>query len=205
MIYRTDVEHGGVYQPLDWKLYTGEGQRVQLDSEEALREFLKSHPDRDFFLVPGPFFNRQLQGREADTLDPQEDHIRCGIVRYDSASQKVMTRDSLKVTYSDEAKRWGEGFVLLQQATKRLEEALGRSAPWVVATWGRTEDARGRPLYTLRLSDWVGTVSATFTREELQAACHDLYRWHRLWGDLLQARSERQLFQLASGGVQVGE
>ena len=30
----------------------------------------------------------------------------------------------MNVKYSDQAKQWGEGYALLQQATERLEEAI---------------------------------------------------------------------------------
>ncbi len=201
MIYRT--EGGEVYQPIDWRVYSREGNRVPLDSEEGLREYLKSHADEDFFLIPGLFMNREIQRVQAATFDPRGEHIRCGIVRYDSASGKVVTRDTMKVEYSDKAKQWGEGFALLQQATKRLEEVVGPATAWVVAVWDRAEDARGRSVYTLRISDWEGAVSATFTPDELRSRTQDRYYWHRLWGDLLQVRSHQQ--QLTSGGVRVGE
>ncbi len=48
--------------------------------------------------------NREIQGEKVDTFDPQGEHIRCGIVRYDSASGRIVTRDSPKVTYSDKVK-----------------------------------------------------------------------------------------------------
>jgi hypothetical protein len=102
----------------------------------------------------------------------------------------------MNVTYTDRAKQWGEAFVLLQQATKRLEEILGPSAGLVRAEWDRTEDARGRPLYTLRIADWAGSVSATFTPAELRDSEQMHYCLVRLWGDLLQVRSHKQLEEL---------
>ena len=111
----------------------------------------------------------------------------------------------MKVTYSDEAKQWRDGIVLLQQATKLLEEVLGPAAAWVMAEWDRQEDARGHSFCTLRISDWTGTVSANFTPDELHSSSQDRYLWYRLWGDLLQVRSHQQLSELTSGSVQVGE
>src|SRR5439155_95730 len=103
MIYRTEGERGKVYEPLDWKLYSADHRRIPLKSEEELREYLKSQPDEDFYLVPGPYMSREIQGADAVRFDPRGEHIRCGIVRYDSASAKIATRNAMKVTYSDEA------------------------------------------------------------------------------------------------------
>lgn len=197
MIYRIDFESDEVYQPLDWKLYSTEQQHIPLDSEEELREYLKSQPDKEFFLVPGPFFNRELQRAKAATFDPRGEHIRCGIVRYDSETRRVVTGNSIQVKYTERSRQWGEGFTLLQQATKRLEEVLGPSAPWIRAEWDRVENGKRRSVYSLRISDWTGEVSATYTPDELRSYLKDSYGWRRLWGDLLQVRSHKQLKELA--------
>ena len=204
MIYRTDGKSGKAYQPLDWKLYSSDRRRLPIASEEALREHLKNHPDEDFFLIPVRFFNREVQEVEATAFDPWGEPIRCGMVRYDSRVGKVVTRDAMKVTYSDRAKQGGQGRVLLQQATKRLEEVLGPSGLWVKAEWDCTEDGRGKTICTLRVSDWEGEVVADFTPDELRVYGHDLYRWRRLWGDLLQIRSEQQLAELTLSSVGEG-
>jgi hypothetical protein len=91
MIYRTDIDHGDVYQPLGWKLFSGDKQQIPLKSEEELREYLTSHPDEDFDLVPGQFGNREVQGEEASSFDPQGDHIRCGTDRFDSTLKRIIT------------------------------------------------------------------------------------------------------------------
>src|SRR5438105_4961598 len=120
MIYRVEGEGAKIYQPLDWKAYSGEGQRVPLTSEPELREYLKRHPDEDFFLIPEPYMNREIQGETAATFNFRGEHIRCGVVRYDSTLGRVVTRDTMKVNYGERAKR-SEEFPLLQQATERLE------------------------------------------------------------------------------------
>jgi hypothetical protein len=102
----------------------------------------------------------------------------------------------MNVTYSDKARQWGEGYALLQQATTRLEEVAGPSADLVKVEWDRVEDAGGRSLYTLTLSDWTGSVSADFTLDELQLPTHLRVRLYRLWGDLLQMRNHKELQQL---------
>jgi hypothetical protein len=100
----------------------------------------------------------------------------------------------MNVTYTDKAKQGG--FALLQQATRYLEEVLGRSVETVKAEWDRTEDADGRSLYTLRLSDWSGSVSASFTPDELQSLSRSRIPLYRLWDELLQVRSHKQLEEL---------
>ncbi len=67
----------------------------------------------------------------------------------------------MKVTYSSKAKHWGEGFALLQEATRRLDVIVGPSAE-VRAAWDREEPLDQRSVYTLRLSDDSGEVTATF-------------------------------------------
>jgi hypothetical protein len=85
---------------------------------------------------------------------------------------------------------------LAQQARARLEEVLGPSAGQVSAEWDRGEDGRGRPVVTLKLTDWTGSVTATFDPTELENPVHVRQRLVRLWGDLLQERSHRQLREL---------
>ena len=204
MIYRTDAGRGEVHQPLDWKVYSAARKRIPLGSEEALRVYLKNHPDEDFFLIPGPFMNREIQGEEAATFDPRGEHIRCGIVRYDSAADRIVTRDSPKVTYSDRVKKSGEEYSTLEDATMRLEEVLGPSTPYVMIAWDRDEGAGKRQAYTLRVSDWTSEVSKTFTPEELRSNAGDLYGWRSLWGDLLEARSDKQLYELTTRSSRAG-
>jgi len=96
----------------------------------------------------------------------------------------------MKVTYSEKARQWGEGYQLVQNATKRLEEVLGQSADQVTAEWDRTKDPRGGVLYTLKLRDATDQVQASFTPDELKFAVRFLL--YRLWGDLLKIRSDEQ-------------
>jgi hypothetical protein len=103
---------------------------------------------------------------------------------------------TMTVTYTDKARQWGEGYVLLQQATKRLEEVLGESAGLVSAEWDRSQDTRRRILYTLKLSDFTGQVSANFAPDELESPSHMRFCLLGLWGDLLQKRSDEQVKKL---------
>lgn len=98
----------------------------------------------------------------------------------------------MKVTYSDKARQWEKERQLLQNATRRLEEILGRSADSVVAEWDRTEDAHKRLQYVLTLRDSTEEAQATFSPEALNFDDYVRARLYHLWGDILQVRSERQ-------------
>ena len=76
----------------------------------------------------------------------------------------------MNITYSDKIKEGSPGFSLLQQATALLEEIIGRSSVQAKAEWDREADKRGRVVYTLRLTDSTGEVSAAFTPAELRSS-----------------------------------
>jgi hypothetical protein len=83
-------------QALDWSLYTVMGERIHLASEEALVGYLRSRPDIEFNLRNYRLREDMDPHREID--DPQEadydtksGHIFCGAVRYDAASDRVVS------------------------------------------------------------------------------------------------------------------
>ncbi|HWG45198.1 MAG TPA: hypothetical protein VN688_20710 [Gemmataceae bacterium] len=104
----------------------------------------------------------------------------------------------MNTMYSETTTQADAELTLLHQATSCLEEIIGSFTDEVRAEWDRGKDPKGRTLYTLRLSAWTESVSATFTPRELRA--RDL-RYHliRLWGDLLQVRSHTLLKNLTKG------
>jgi hypothetical protein len=113
----------------------------------------------------------------------------------------------MNVRYGDKVGQGGGGYHFLQEATKRLEEVLGPSTKRleeafgpssgeVTIAWDRSADERGRPRYTLTLSDFTGRVSADFAPAEFASPGHLRYRLLDLWGDLLQRRSEAQVRRL---------
>jgi hypothetical protein len=102
----------------------------------------------------------------------------------------------MKILYSEESRK-GSEYPLLQQATRRLEEAVGQSTGPVTGQWDRTEDDKGRTLYTLHLKDFTGEVMGRFAPDELRSPEQTSYRMYRLWGDLLQVRTQKQLEELA--------
>jgi hypothetical protein len=98
----------------------------------------------------------------------------------------------MNVTYADNIQHVGEVYKLIQQATRRLEEILGSSSGSVSAEWCGGADKQGRDLYRLTLKDFTGQVSTEFALEELGNPLHMHVRLYRLWGDLLQRRSDEQ-------------
>jgi hypothetical protein len=95
------------------------------------------------------------------------------------------------VNYTEQAKRWGEGRALLEQATRQLGEiVVGASADSVTAEWDAATN--GQLIYTLKLRDSFGEVEASFTPEHLQIAPYMTVRLYRLWGDLLKIQSDEQ-------------
>jgi hypothetical protein len=105
----------------------------------------------------------------------------------------------MDVKYPDTGAQPGDEHALLAMATRLLEEAAG-SAPNLKIEWDRSNDENGRPVYTLRLSDRSGSASGGFSPEDLRDTTHLRYRLIRLWGDLLQARSHKQLQELLGAG-----
>lgn len=104
------------------------------------------------------------------------------------------------VRYSDQTRQPGEVSALLDQTISRLEEILGPSAATTEAEWDRTADANGKPVFTLRISDWTGEATASFTPPELAEPNHVRVRLLHLWGELLQERNHRQLRKILALG-----
>lgn len=98
----------------------------------------------------------------------------------------------MNVKYTTNAQQEGQGYTLIQQATRRLEEILGPSVASVSVEWDRVVDKTGRSLYRLTLKDFTGQASTEFTLEELRNPLHMHVRLYQLWGDLLQQRSDEQ-------------
>ncbi|MFO0967057.1 MAG: hypothetical protein U0793_15935 [Gemmataceae bacterium] len=102
----------------------------------------------------------------------------------------------MKISFSDAARQAPEDYAELSKTTSMLEDVLGASADLVSGKWDRKEDAKGRPVYTLQLSDWSGAVTGVFAPAELKQTSQLRMRFNRLWGDLLQIRSHKQLEEL---------
>ncbi len=102
----------------------------------------------------------------------------------------------MNVTYTEKARQDSEQFVLLQKATKRLEEALEESAEHVTASWDRIEDDKGRTFFVLHLKDPTDEITGQFALDDLQSPGQTSFRIHRLWGNLLLNREKREIKKL---------
>ena len=81
---------------------------------------------------------------------------------------------------------------LVDNANRLLESELGPSGDTVSASW-QLEDNQGRSQLWLEIEDWTGRVKTKFSLEELASPRQTSARLVRLWGDLLQIRSHRQI------------
>ncbi len=95
---------------------------------------------------------------------------------------------------------------LVDRPNAILKDILGRSQGIVTATWDRAEDARGKPVITLSLSDFTGSVTTTFSPPELTDENQMRFRLNRLWGDLLRIRSHKEIEAVlrTAGGIENG-
>jgi len=80
----------------------------------------------------------------------------------------------------------------VDKANRLLESELGPSGDTVSASW-QLEDNQGRSQLWLEIEDWAGRVKTKFSLEELASPRQTSARLVRLWGDLLQIRSHRQI------------
>ena len=85
-------------------------------------------------------------------------------------------------------------------ANQMLYHELGSTSSPVEADWS-VEITDGIRAYRLRIKDWSGEASATFSREDLHSEKLVKSRIIRLWGDLLQIRSHKQLEALGQSKV----
>lgn len=86
----------------------------------------------------------------------------------------------------------------VENATQLLGQTIGHSASLLDLRWDKGLDDRGRPTIRLALKDWTGEVQAVFAPSDL-AGDAVLARFYKLYGDLLQIRSHKQLEHLLSG------
>ena len=106
----------------------------------------------------------------------------------------------MNVIYTERAKQESEGYHLLQQLTKNLEEVIGPPAANLTAQWDRTNDAKGQTRYTLGITDSADKASTSFEPDELKSNHHMRYRLLRLYDNLLKARTDRHFRRLEDMG-----
>lgn len=104
----------------------------------------------------------------------------------------------MSVIYSPEVRQVTDGMPLLEKASSLLSEVLGKwPSEQVKADWQRVEDFQGRAIYRLTLRDFTGEASTDFAPDELENPLHMKFRMYRLWGDLLQVRSDQQWLKVS--------
>src|ERR1700676_1755591 len=120
-----------------------------------------------------------------------------------STDKGMVSEQALRIGWQSNLEQDKELFQELQAANKILGQELGRRQTSATADWERGRDAAGREHLQLTLTDLLtgNRVVAHYRREELKNPKHLEMRIRRLWGDLLEMRSHKQLEQLeaASG------
>ncbi len=125
-------------------------------------------------------------------------------LKHPRLSDKLRLHDSVSVTVIRNNLNRDAGLrSQVEMATKVLDEVLGTSRGLVSVDWDLGEDGQGRPVLILKLSDFTGTVTASFSPDELAKPQHMKTRLFRLWGDLLQIRNTKQLESI-TGVKEVG-
>jgi hypothetical protein len=89
----------------------------------------------------------------------------------------------------------------VESATQVLGEAIGHSASLISVRWDKVPGDLNRPIIRLVLEDWTGNVKAVFSPQELTDDDSLRARIYKVYGDLLQIRSHKQLDELLSGGT----
>lgn len=99
----------------------------------------------------------------------------------------------MDIRYSDNVKQWPEGYSLVQNATKQLEEVVGRSSNVVSGEWDRSHDEKGREFVTLRLKDLTGEAERQFDLDDLRSVAMTSSKLRLIWDNLLSIRAHKQL------------
>ncbi len=98
---------------------------------------------------------------------------------------------------------WAAG---VQRANSILELVMGQElSKEVTAQWSMAAGEQKRIELRLRLTDYCGAVEKSFAPEELADAKQVWFHLNHLWGDLLQARSRKQLEELQKSLQTLGE
>jgi hypothetical protein len=98
-----------------------------------------------------------------------------------------------EVRYSSGLQGKADLFALTQQANALLADIIAPSLDPVTVEWDVGEDALGRSVLILRLSDFAGSFTGTFEPKELQEERYLPLRFRGLWGRLLQQGAKKQL------------
>jgi len=130
------------------------------------------------------------------------DFIEAGWIGPDNEVLLTARFTSLRVSVAATLHKWPEEHRLVQNASRRLTDLIGPTAGPVSVEWDRAEGPQERPVITLRISNPSGSVAAVFDPSEMESPSHMQVRLSRLWGDLLQLQSRKELHQLLSGRIE---
>lgn len=105
---------------------------------------------------------------------------------------------ALRVSWPGDLEGNKEQFDGVQRTNRVLENELGESKGLVTADWCLIPESQNRTLLELTLTDRFtkSQVSEQFAPEEFRSDLQLGNRIHRMWGRLLQARSEGQIKRL---------
>ena len=84
----------------------------------------------------------------------------------------------------------------VDRANLLLQAELGPTGELASASWNLVQDNGSSPRVDLTLSDWSGAVEGRFSFKDLQSTPFLQRRLNRLWGDLLEIRSDKQIAKL---------
>jgi hypothetical protein len=125
-------------------------------------------------------------------------------LKYPRLSDQLRFHDSVSITViRNNINRDAALRNQVESATKLLDEVLGTSRGLVSVEWDLGEDGESRPVLTLKLSDFTGTVTGTFAPDELARTQHMKGRLFKLWGELLQIRNTK-LWESITGVKEAG-
>jgi hypothetical protein len=105
----------------------------------------------------------------------------------------VTEGDVMRTIISDSIQKDSNLSRAVERSTRQLEEQLGPSRDRVTAEWCLSE---GPGLVELTVTDGMGTAAYRFTPKQLADPDYVEGRLIRLWGDVLQMRSHKELDEL---------
>lgn len=101
----------------------------------------------------------------------------------------------MAIHYDEKLRQDPELFALTKKANQQLEIDVGPTLSSANVVWDFENGDGAQPAAKLKLSDWAGSVGRVFAREDLESPWLS-YRLIRLWGDLLENRSQKQIDKL---------
>jgi hypothetical protein len=102
----------------------------------------------------------------------------------------------MKINVPEEIRRNPALNSVVDRAIHILADEVGPSASLVQADWSMAKDERSQTVVELKLSDYTGSAQSRFVPEEMANLSLLRIRLHRLWEDLLQVRSGKQVERL---------